>query len=77
MLNVGKGDGYTVGALGAYLAAHKIASIAASQERTTAAWDNAAHATVTCDGLLFVVKARAVDIPLNIINLVTTLYALF
>lgn len=70
MLNFGKGDGYGVVSLSAYIAAHKVGSIAYSQERTNAAWDNAAHATVTCEGLLFIVKSRAIDVPLNIINLV-------
>jgi len=70
VLNFGKGDGYGVASLSAYIAAHKVGSIAYSQERTNAAWDNAAHATVTGEGL----KSRAIDMPLNIINLVPMFY---
>ena len=73
MLNFGKEDGYSQAALTPYFAAHKIASVAVSTEKTNAAWDCAAHATVTGVGLLFIVKAKAIDIPLNIINLVQNL----
>ena len=77
MLQFGKEDGYSQGALAPYIAAHKITAIASSTEKANAAWDNAAHATVTGVGLLFIVKTRAIDIPLNIINLVLLYNNLF
>ena len=70
MLQFGKEDGYSQAALAAYVGIHKVAAIASSAEKSNAAWDNAAHATCTGVGLLFVSKSKALDIPLNIINLV-------
>ena len=70
VLQLGKEDGYSQGALAPFVGAHKLASVMSSSEKANAAWDNAAHATVTGVGLLFIVKSKAVDIPLNIINLV-------
>lgn len=69
----GKEEGYSQTALSAYFAAHKIGSLGEKdKDKVNAAWDNAAHATVTGSGLLIIVKAKALDIPLNIINLVFT-----
>ena len=62
-------DGYSQNALLPYIATHKITTIT-STEKANACWDTAAHATVTGVGLLFVVKSKALDIPLNIVNLV-------
>jgi hypothetical protein len=70
VLHFGKEDGYSQGALAPYVGAHKLAAVMSSAEKANAAWDNAAHATVTGVGLLFIVKSKAMDIPLNIINLV-------
>jgi hypothetical protein len=71
MLSFGKEEGYSQGALVPYIAAHKVTALTSSTEKANAAWDNAAHATVTGTGLLFLVKHKALDIPLNIINLVS------
>ena len=68
-LNFGKEDGYSQSALLPYIATHKVTTLV-SAEKANACWDTAAHATVTGVGLLFVVKSKALDIPLNIINLV-------
>jgi hypothetical protein len=77
MLSFGKEEGYSLPALAPYVAAYKVASITSATERTNAAWDNAAHATVTGSGLMFIAKARALDVPLNIINLVLLYGMLF
>ena len=69
-LKFGKEDGYTQGALAPYVGTHKLVAVMSSAEKANAAYDNAAHATITGVGLLFIVKSKAVDIPLNIINLV-------
>ena len=68
-LKFGVEDGYSQNALLPYIGIHKISTIT-STEKANACWDTAAHATVTGVGLLFVVKSKALDIPLNIINLV-------
>ena len=68
-LKFGKEDGYSQNALLPYIGVHKVTTLA-STEKANACWDTAAHATVTGVGLLFVVKSRALDVPLNIINLV-------
>ena len=68
-LNFGKEDGYTQNALLPYIGIHKVTTLA-SPEKANACWDTAAHAAVTGVGLLFVVKSSALDVPLNIINLV-------
>jgi hypothetical protein len=66
----GKEGGYSKEALSPFFAVHKIASYVGSIDKTSAAYENAAHAEVTGIGLLFLVKAKAIDIPLSIINLV-------
>lgn len=53
-----------------FVTAHKATSYVSAADKTNAAWENAAHAGVTGVGLLFLVKTKALDIPLNIINLV-------
>jgi hypothetical protein len=42
-------------------------------DKVNAAWESAAHATVTGVGLLYVVKSKNLDVPINIINLVCLL----
>lgn len=66
----GKDEPYGSNALLPYVTTHKAASYVSAADKTNAAWENAAHASVTGVGLLFLVKAKAIDIPLNIINLV-------
>ena len=76
----GKEDPYSSNALLPYVTAHKAASYVSAADKTNAAWENAAHASVTGVGLLFLVKNKALDIPLNIINLVYSMdlkYAYF
>jgi hypothetical protein len=68
-LKFGQEDGYSQNALLPYIGIHKVTTLV-STEKANACWDTAAHATVTGVGLLFVVKSRALDVPLNIINLV-------
>jgi hypothetical protein len=53
-----------------YLAVHKISALVTATDKANAAWDSAAHATVTGVGLLYVVKSKNLDVPINIINLV-------
>lgn len=69
-LQFGKEDGYSKETLYPYIGIHKAQSLYGSSDKAAIAWGNAAHATVTGVGLLFVVKSKALDIPLNIINLV-------
>jgi hypothetical protein len=66
MLIIGKEEGYKQTALGHYVSTHK------SSEKADAAYDYAAHATVTGAGLLFVTKPKSQDVPLVIIHLVPT-----
>lgn len=66
----GKEDGYSQNALLPFVATHKVASYVVANDKTNAAWENAAHASVTGVGLLFLTKTKTLDIPLNIINLV-------
>jgi hypothetical protein len=68
-LKFGKEDGYSQNALLPYIGVHKITTLT-STEKANACWDTAAHASVTGVGLLFVVKLSALNVPLNIINLV-------
>jgi hypothetical protein len=70
VLSFGKEDPYSLTALSPYVGVHKVTSLGAASDKANAAWENAAHATVTGVGLLFVVKSKALDIPLHIINLV-------
>ena len=70
ILTFGKEDGYSIAALTPFVAAHKLTALAASADRASAAWENAAHASVTGTGLLFVLKAKAIEVPLSIIRLV-------
>jgi len=70
MLKFGVEDGYSTGGLLPYIATHKINAMTVSTEKANGYWDNAAHATVTGVGLIFVTKTSALDIPINIINLV-------
>jgi hypothetical protein len=66
----GKEDGYKKETLYPYIGFHKASALVSGADKTQAAWSNAAHATITGVGLLIVVKNKAVDVPLNIINLV-------
>jgi Pleckstrin homology domain len=68
ILNFGKDEGYTQAALGPYV--QKTIGHTPSAEKAAAASDNAAHATVTGAGLLFVKKSKGADAPARIINLV-------
>ena len=70
MLKFGVEDGYSTGALAPYVGTHKINAMSVSTEKANGYWDNAAHASVTGVGLLFLVKTSNLDIPINIINLV-------
>lgn len=69
-LTFGKEDPYSQNALYPYVGVHKAASYIEANDRTNAAWENAAHASVTGVGLLFLTKSKALDIPVGIINLV-------
>lgn len=70
LLKFGVEDGYTTPGLATYIGTHKISALTASTEKANGYWDNAAHASVTGVGLLFLVKTSNLDIPINIINLV-------
>jgi hypothetical protein len=66
----GKEDPYGHNSLLPFVTTHKMAAYALASDRINAAWENAAHASVTGVGLLFLTKSKALDIPLSIINLV-------
>jgi hypothetical protein len=66
----GKEDPYGHNALLPFVTTHKLAAYALDSDKINAAWENAAHASVTGVGLLFLTKTKALDIPLSIINLV-------
>jgi hypothetical protein len=66
LLSFGKEEGYHQTALGHYISSHKSAA------SPGAVCDHAAHATVTGVGLLVLTKPKAHDVPLAIINLVST-----
>jgi hypothetical protein len=70
LLKFGVEDGYSTPGLATYIATHKISALSVSTEKANGYWDNAAHASVTGVGLLFLVKTSNLDIPINIINLV-------
>ena len=70
LLKFGVEDGYSTAGLATYIATHKINTLSVSTEKANGYWDNAAHASVTGVGLLFLVKTSNLDIPINIINLV-------
>jgi hypothetical protein len=66
----GKEEPYGHNSLLPFVTTHKLAAYALASDRINAAWENAAHASVTGVGLLFLTKNKSLDIPLSIINLV-------
>ena len=74
MFKFGVEDGYSTAALATYIGTHKVSAMAVSTEKANGYWDNAAHAAVTGVGLMFVTKTSALDIPINIVNLVFTFH---
>jgi len=69
-LEFGKEDGLSTAALVPYIGTHKLASVVSPVDKIKAAWDNAAHATVTGVGLLYITKFKNLEVPINVINLV-------
>ena len=69
-LYFGKEDGYSQNALLPYIVSHRIVARFSLTEKLNATLDIAAHAVVTGVGLLFIVKSKIIDVPLNIISLV-------
>jgi hypothetical protein len=72
-LYFGKEDGYSENDLLHYIAVNKIIHRLAKNpfdETAKEAMENAAHATVTGMGLLFLARPKSPYIPVNIINLV-------